>query len=107
MIEVEILFSDEKLCNMSIRGHGIAEGGYGHDIYCAGVSSCLIGALNALNNAENYEISILSGDAKIAVKREQTLHDEIVLETLITQLDTIAKSYPNYVKIVSRKEGSK
>lgn len=108
MIRVVVLTdSQNQFASIEISGHGIAENGYGHDIYCAGVSSCSIGALNALENAENYDIQIASGYIKVVRIAKNTLHDEIVLETLITQLGTISKSYPDYVEISLQKEGLK
>ncbi len=99
--------SDGKFLDLEISGHGLAENGYGHDIYCAGVSSCIIGALNALDHAEHYQIHIESGHVTIHRVVKNEMHDEIVLETLIIQLGTIAKSYPNYVELVSRKKDRK
>ncbi len=104
MIQVEIRYLNDKFYSLSILGHGGEE--KGEDIYCAGVSSCLIGALNALTSAENYSLDIKSGDSKVECKQVSSQHDEIVMETLITQLQTIAKSYPEHVQIkVSKKEG--
>lgn len=99
--------SDGEFLELEISGHGIADDGYGHDIYCAGVSSCVIGALNALDHAEHYQIHIESGYLTIKRLVKNEMHDEIVLETLIIQLSTIAKSYPNYVELVSRKKDRK
>lgn len=104
MIEVVISNENDGFL-LSIDGHGGEEKGY--DIYCAGVSSCLIGALNALNNAENFDIVVESGHSMVKSLAKPSGHDEIVLETLICQLKTIARSYPDRVVIkeVSKKEG--
>lgn len=104
MIRIQVVYVDGNFSSLSIHGHGGEE--YGKDIYCAGVSSCLYGALNALNYAENYTYELESGYGVVKAKVKSVLHDEIVLETLITQLSTIANSYPEKVCIqVSKKEG--
>lgn len=104
MIRIKVVYVDGLFSSLDIQGHGGEE--YGKDIYCAGVSSCLYGALNALSHAENYSYSLESGYGMVKAKVKSDLHDEIVLETLITQLSTIANSYPEKVNIqVSEKEG--
>lgn len=104
MISIEVNYEGEKFSSLLILGHGGEE--KGKDIYCAGVSSCLYGALNALNNSENYQYELKFGFAKIIKISTSTLHDEIVLETLITQLDSLANSYPKNIRIkFSKKEG--
>lgn len=104
MIRIAVVYKDGKFFSLDITGHGGLE--FGQDIYCAGVSTCLYGALNALDHAENYEYSLESGKATVKIKKTSVNHDEIVMETLITQLSTMANSYPERVKInVSEKEG--
>ena len=106
MIQVDIYYVDNSLSHLMIKGHGGLE--YGKDVICAGVSACLIGALNALNNAENYNIVVKEGYCLLDKVNDSTTHDEVVLETLIVQLQTIEKSYSNRIKInVSGKEGNK
>ena len=80
--------------------------GYGKDIVCAGVSSCFVGALNALKGAENFRFQVEEGDSYVKAIHLPDDHDRIVLETLVIQLRTIQESYPDTVKVVvSRKEG--
>ncbi len=105
MILVDVNYIFGKINHVRIHGHGGLE--YGKDVICAGVSACSIGALNALDNAENYKLAISEGLIDLESIHESTMHDEIVLETLIVQLDTIQKKYPDRVKIkVSGKEGN-
>lgn len=99
MINITITKKTESVINLSIKGHaGYAE--YGKDIVCAGVSGTL-GGLNNLQNPESFEITIDNGFAEIRVKDNTiiTEHDKIVLETIITQLETIAESYPEYATV--------
>lgn len=97
MIRAEAVYLDGSFHSLKVQGHGGEEKGM--DIYCAGVSSCLIGALNALENGEDYSIELSSGYSEVSAIRKPTAHDEVVMETLICQLETIAKSYPDRVKI--------
>ncbi len=105
MICVDVNYVFGKIASLKIEGHGGLD--YGKDIICAGVSACSIGALNALNQAENYKFDIRAGFLELKRIQDSTLHDEIVLETLIVQLKTIEKKFPKNVKInVSGKEGN-
>ena len=106
MIVAKAVYSNKSFLSLSVNGHGGEE--IGKDIYCAGVSACVIGALNALDAGENYQLDISSGHVDVKALSLPTKHDEIVLETLICQLDTMAKSYPERIKlIISKKEGQK
>ena len=97
MIHVEITYSGSEISKLVITGHGGLE--YGKDIVCAGCSTCLIGALNTLDHAESFKIDIKSGFADVDVISEVTEHDKVVLETLVVQLETLAKSYGDNIKI--------
>lgn len=104
MIRIQVVYVNGFFSSLQIEGHGGEE--YGKDIYCAGVSSCFYGALNALDHAENYDYQLESGFGQVSAKSKSVMHDEIVMETLITQLSTIAKSFPQKVNIkISKKEG--
>ena len=103
MIKIDIIYKDKGLKKLSVKGHAdYAESG--KDIVCAGVSACLIGALNALENADDYKISIDEGDALIKGDGSISEHDSIVFETLIMQLKTIQTSYKGFIEIKERKE---
>lgn len=104
MIVVSVCEDKGSYTSVSIKGHG--DMGYGKDIVCAGVSSCFIGALNALKDANSFEIIAEEGDGLVRSVLPISEHDKVVLETLVVQLLTISQSYPDTVKVVvSRKEG--
>lgn len=104
MIKVSAVYINDKFQSLQIVGHGGLD--FNQDIYCAGVSTCLIGALNTLDESEKFDLKIKSGDSSIIRIEKITYHDEIVLETLIKQLQTLSDSYPDRVSInISRKEG--
>lgn len=104
MINVSVKETNGSISSIAIKGHGNME--YGKDIVCSAVSSCFIGALNALKNEKSFEFKVEEGDGLVKAIDKLDMHDEIVLETLFVQLSTIANSFPDIVKVnVSRKEG--
>lgn len=107
MIKITIDSLNDNVNHIHVSGHGGLD--YGKDVICAGVSSVVIGALNALKENENFKISISEGNVEITIINDISMHDKVVLETLIVQLYTISNSYPDRVQIkeFSRKEGTK
>jgi hypothetical protein len=106
MIRVEVVTSsDGGVRSVRIQGHGSA--GYGKDLVCAGVSSCFVGALNAIEELPNFDAVVESGNSLVQSKKKPNPHDQVVLETLVVQLRTIASSYPEEVVVSSKKEGAK
>jgi uncharacterized protein YsxB (DUF464 family) len=104
MIRVEITYQGDDFLSLTIHGHGSQ--GYGKDLVCAGVSTCFVGAMNALEQGENFDFQVSSGDSLCRAKTKPNRHDDIVLETLIVQLKTIEHRYPNDCSVrVLRKEG--
>lgn len=104
MINIDITQSHGHTLEIIIKGHGLS--GWGNDLVCAGVSSCYVGAMNALKDIEGFDIQIREGDSFVKAKKIPSEHDEIVLETLIIQLMTIANGYPKECSIrVIQKEG--
>lgn len=93
----------KSILKITVTGHGPSSAGY--DLVCAGVSSCVTGALNNLKEIDNFHIILDSGNFLCAAKKEPSYHDQVVLETLVTQLMTISKEYPHDVSVVSKKEG--
>jgi uncharacterized protein YsxB (DUF464 family) len=102
MIHVLVTYRDptsKTVSAVKIQGHG--NSGKGYDLVCAGVSSCFVGAMNALHRPQDFRIVVKSGDSIAEAKKEPTSHDLTVLETLVIQLATIEKSYPEDVEIRS------
>lgn len=93
MIHVSICFDkDELFKSVAIIGHG-------DNLVCAGVSSCFIGSINALNDINNFIYQVKEGDSFIKAIKKVNEHDKVVLETLFVQLITISSKYPKDVKI--------
>lgn len=98
MITVKLDYINENLSKIEIKGHANADE-YGKDIVCSAVSSCVIGAINNFNTFKKNEISINDGHVIINVNHQIDEHDNIVIETLIRQLETIKETYSKYIKI--------
>jgi uncharacterized protein YsxB (DUF464 family) len=103
MIKVFVGHGTKSILKITVTGHGPSSCGY--DLICAGVSSCVTGALNNLKDIDNFNIILDSGNFLCEAKKEPSYHDQVVLETLVTQLMTISKEYPHDVSVVSKKEG--
>ena len=98
MIKVKrINSSSNQLIGLEISGHANSEE-YGKDLICAGVSSIVIGGFNALNKNEIQEIILEEGYAKVILKDNANVSNE-VLKVIDIQLQTIEESYPKYIKI--------
>lgn len=102
MIKVDIVYSDKKFVSLLIKGHANT-GDYGKDLVCAGVSAVSIGALNALEESDKFEIEVESGKVSLIAKDNIDEHDLTVIEVMILQLKTIAMAYPNAINIKERK----
>ena len=100
MINVRVCEKNDSIVLIEIKGHAeFAE--YGKDIVCAGVSS-IIGGLNALDHPERFDIKINNGYVFLEKMQTISKHDRVVIETMVTQLETIKDSYKDYISI--RKE---
>jgi hypothetical protein len=73
----------------------------GEDIVCAGISSITNGTINFLSiyYQNNCQISINSAEIIISTIKNDPSY-QLCLRMMIYQLNNIADSYPNYLKIV-------
>ncbi len=102
MIKVNIAYKGKDLQSIEIKGHANS-GDYGVDLVCAGVSAITVGALNALEESDSYEIEVEEGYLSIDFPKSISEHDETVMETMIIQLKTIEESYHRNIEIKERK----
>ena len=72
---------------------------HGEDLICAAVSSILTGGINAIKNPSNFNLKLDEGYSLIESKSSISKDDEVVLQTIETQLKTIEESYPKFIKI--------
>lgn len=103
MVKVSIVYRGSGFGSLQIKGHA-GSGPYGKDLVCAGVSAVAIGGLNAIQNQDDFEISVEEGDINVSAKAGISEHDEAVIETIIIQLKTIESSYKSAIEIKERKE---
>jgi hypothetical protein len=97
MIRVIFQEADDKIY-VKVKGHSLSAA-LGADLICAGVSSVTTGALNALANPTSFQIISSEGLLEIMTMTTVSAHDQVVLHTMLRQLETIAEAHPQYLKI--------
>ncbi len=101
MIKVVITRSDGEILEIKISGHAYS-GEPGHDLVCAGVSSVVFGTLNSLEDVDKafkFTINEEEGLTIVTPLYRPSYKNKIVLEVLITSLETIEASYGKYLRI--------
>jgi uncharacterized protein len=106
MIEVSLSTSDSKILSMNVTGHA-KSAKRGQDLVCASVSSIATGALNALDRyAPGVCVLQLQDDENaridIQVRDIQNNVAQIILQTVLTQLETIENNYSKYIHITKQ-----
>ena len=100
MIQVKVKGSIDSI---QMTGHANA-GDYGNDLVCAGASSIIFGAMNAVDLLYPGSCQFEVGENKIRIqvlKNKDALQQ--ALQFLLIQLETMEESYPEHIKI-TRKE---
>src|SRR5436190_11338446 len=85
----------------TIRGHAnYAE--KGQDIVCAAISAITNGTINFLNfhYKNDCQISCQPAEIKIYPRTDDNSEYQLCLRLMFYQLENIANSYPNYLKII-------
>ena len=102
MIKVTCEVKNSQIASLEIKGHA-QSAEPGKDLVCSAVSAVTFGGLNALRNTQqNLNIEVQEGYVLISRSGEVESADEVVLTTILTQLETIARDYPKYVKILQK-----
>ncbi len=102
MIKVTCEIVKSQIASLEIKGHA-QSAEPGKDLVCSAVSAVTFGGLNALRNSDkNLTIQVQEGYVLITRNGDVKNDDEIVLKTILTQLETIANDYPKYVKILKK-----
>lgn len=106
MIKVAVSRCNGSIISIEVTGHAF-DGEYGNDVVCAGVSSVVIGLLNAIDElaSGSCQIDKDSETARISiiVTSKSSKITQTILETGIIQLKTIKHSYPKRIKISEEK----
>ncbi len=104
MIKVEIIRNNNNIKKISILGHAMyAE--YGKDIVCASVSTLVISTVNNILSINSNTIKVEQSDSKIII--EYILKDNIIdilINNMISNLNTLANNYPKNIKIIDKEE---
>jgi len=101
MIKITVIRANQKIEVLSVKGHANSAP-HGQDIICAGVSAICDGGANALSNPECFAFQADEGLFEVKQVKVANNHDLDVLETMLTQLKTIAEAYPKFVSIVEK-----
>ena len=98
MISVNVSFMGKDVKSLTVSGHANYDE-YGKDIVCAGVSAIVTGGINALES-EIDNIKVINEDNKLGVEIINSNDKiQIILNTILVQLQTIENSYKKYIKI--------
>ena len=100
MIKINFLKENNFYKTVNITGHANHRSNdEEYDIVCAGVSSITFGILNKLDK-ENIDGQLIVEDNLVIIEtrsEEQTIN--IILDTLLVQLQTMSQAYPKHIKI--------
>ena len=101
MIQVDIHYDKNGLKEIKSSGHAMYDD-YGKDIVCAGVSTVLIGGINAI-----YEIGLIDSityeveEGMTSIQVKESSHDlQTILRVMEIQLRSIEESYSDYITIM-------
>ena len=98
MISVNVSFIGKDVKSLTVSGHANYDE-YGKDIVCAGVSAIVTGGINALEpHLKNIEIINESNKLGVVVIENNEVI-QVILNTMLIQLETIENSYKKYIKI--------
>ena len=97
MIEIKVQSNLGKFVSLKVTGHAnSAESG--KDLVCSAVSAVVTGGFNAIKEVKNFSFVLEEGNAQLKSLGTISSHDEVVIETMLTQLKTIAETSPKFVK---------
>ena len=104
MIKIEIIRNNNNIKKISILGHAMYDE-YGKDIVCASVSTLVISTVNNILSINSNTIKVEQSDSKIII--EYILKDNIIdilINNMISNLNTLASNYPKNIKIIDKEE---
>jgi uncharacterized protein len=98
MIQIKIVTEGGHFSSLEVKGHANSAP-YGQDLICAGVSAVTLGGLNALLDGKSYDIVTKEGYVSLKASKPVSEHDRTVIETMIVQLESLAESHKDYVRL--------
>ena len=100
MIKIQVTYKNNQFESLAAKGH--AEfAPEGKDIVCAAVSAIIEGGVQSLTDGDGaYRLRINKGDLELTrLAPKMSEHDEIVLETILVQLESVARVSNDYVQL--------
>ena len=100
MIKITVRYqSTGEFLSLESLGHANSAP-YGEDLVCAAVSGIILGGINALKE-KCYKLNSDEKLGKIELCNvgKMSQHDNIVIETIISQLQSIERDNPKLIKI--------
>lgn len=102
MINITITQKNNKVDSLEIKGHANSAE-YGKDLVCAGVSAIGVGGLNALATLKDKYIDLKMSDGYILIRNTSKNNKaQIILNTIIIQLQTVREIQKDYIKIIEQ-----
>ena len=102
MIRVDVVKKDEHYHSMTVTGHA-ETGEPGYDLVCAGVSSIMVGALNAFDHFDPSVALTLNEEPCIKIKiTKKSEITEKMFEFVLIQLKTVEVSHPQAIEILEK-----
>jgi uncharacterized protein len=103
MIKIVVYEHNDHFVSLEMKGHANAAP-KGEDLVCSAVSAIILGGLNSLTDGgDHYETSVEEGHVSLKALKPLADHDEIALKTIVTQLESVAVSYPHNAKLERKK----
>ncbi len=104
MIQVVVLKSKTAIVQIEITGHAFSNDP-GFDLVCAGVSSIATGALNGLDALDDSCELSMTDEPLIKIVCKEVNHDnQLLLNFLLKQLETVAYVHDEHIKIIVKEE---
>lgn len=105
MIKVKLAYHEDALTYVKISGHANSDE-YGKDLVCAGVSTIIVGVYNTLEKLGMLDIGTFKVEEGLAefIIHKITRESQLILETLVTTLETIEYSYGDFIQIKKMEE---
>lgn len=99
MIRIALLTHNGSFASLEVKGHANSAP-KGEDLVCSAVSAIVLGGLSALTDGDDaYEVAVEEGHVRLLAKRQPSEHDETVIFTIVTQLESVARDHPSHAKL--------
>ena len=100
MIKITIRYqSTGEFISLVSQGHANSAP-YGEDLVCAAVSGIILGGINALKE-NHYKLTQdeSKGIIELCNVGKMSQHDNIVIETIVSQLQSIERDNPKFMRV--------